>query len=103
MLMDRGFTRVLVAQPAPCGDVSGLVGAVCQGDRSDNAAAQGNWVLPSPPLAGKDLAGCTEGEGEPSLLPLTAPPEVRRELITVYVCTVIPHEPLCLWNSHADC
>lgn len=34
-------------------------------------SAQGNWVLSSPLWQVKDLAGCTVGEEEPSLLPLT--------------------------------
>lgn len=66
------------------------------------ASAQGNWV-PSPPLwQVKDLTDFPKGEEEPPLLPLT-PPEAQGELITGYVCTVIPHEPLCLRRSQADC
>lgn len=66
------------------------------------ASAQGNWVPSTPLWQVKDLAGFPQGEEELSLLPLT-PPEARGELITVYVCTVIPHEPVCLWSSQADC
>lgn len=47
---------------------------------------------------GADFAVAGGGVGEPP-----NPPEARRELITSYVCTVIPHEPLRLWSSAADC
>lgn len=68
----------------------------------DAALTQGNLV-PSPPLwQVKDLADFPKEEKEPSLPPST-PPEARGELITGYVCTVIPHEPLCLRRSQAEC
>lgn len=101
MLMGEGSPRDLLAQPAPSG--VGLEGVVCQ------PAVTGCCSSVQPRRAGshlhlfwqvKDLAGFPKGE--PSLLPLN-PPEARGELITVYVCTVIPHEPLSLWSSQADC
>lgn len=53
-------------------------------------------------LAGKGFGWLHCGGGG-ALAPAPNPPEAQRELITVYVCTVISHEPLCLWNSQADC
>lgn len=60
------------------------------------ASAQGNWFPSTPLWQVKDLAG-----GGGALAPALNPPEAQRELITVYVCTVISHEPLCLWRSQA--
>lgn len=73
----------------------------CSSAEQAAVSAQGNWVPSTPLWQVKDLAGFAKGEEESSLLPLT-PLEAWGELITVYVCAVIPHEPLCLWSSQAD-
>lgn len=104
MLMDEGSRRAACSRGSRSegSSVSGRWQLAVTGCSSSAFLAQESWVPSMSLWQVKDLAGFPVGEEEPSLLPLN-PPEAWGELITVYVCTVIPHEPLRLWSSQADC